>query len=206
MSLSRRGALLSQRTLWTLGVILALLVLWEASVRLLSVPSFILPPLEDIVKEIVDAPSFYLRHTAFTLMTTLVGFGLAIGIGILLAIGIVSSRVLEHIFLAILALLHSLPKIALAPLFVLWLGTGALPKIAIAILTAIFTIVIDVVVGMQSIDHEMINMARVKRASRLQVMFRIQFPHALPNLFGALKTASSFALVGALVGEFVGGQ
>jgi NitT/TauT family transport system permease protein len=197
---------ISEKAVWVTAVFVAVLVLWEASVKLFAIPSFLLPSLEDIFHEIAGAPWFYVHHVSFTLMTTTVGFGLAIVIGVAIAVGIVSSRILEHVFMALLALLHSLPKVALAPLLVIWLGTGATPKIVIAILTAVFTIVIDVVVGMQSIDHEMVNMARVKRASRWQILFKIRFPHALPNLFGALKAAASFALVGALVGEFVGGQ
>lgn len=207
MSAGRASTLwLSDKTLWVCGVFAAILIVWEGSVRLFAIPSFILPSLVEIAYEIVGAPDFYLHHVSFTLMTTLAGFFLALVIGVTIAVGIVSSRIVEHISMALLALVHSLPKVALAPLLVIWLGTGALPKVFIAVLTAVFTIVIDVVVGMQSIDHEMVNMARAKRASRLQILFKIRFPHALPNLFGALKAAAAFALVGAIVGEFVGGQ
>ena len=203
---ARRWLRSSQRALWACGVVIALLVLWEGSIRLFAVPNYVLPPIESVVSEFLLAPAFFLNHAIFTLTATVLGFGLAVIIGVLMAVGIVSSRVLENVFLTILALVHSLPKIALAPLFVLWLGTDMLPKIVIAALAAIFVIVIDVVVGMQSVDPEMVNMARAKRASASQILFKIKFPHALPNLFGALKAAVSFALIGALVGEFVGGQ
>lgn len=194
------------RTAWATGVVVFLLVLWEAWVKLFHIPNFMFPSIEDVIGELIGSPGFYLRNAAFTLGTTVAGFLIATGLGVALAVGIVASRALENIFLTILALIHSLPKVALAPLVAIWLGTGATPKIVIAVLTAIFTIVIDTVVGMQSVDPEMVNMARVKRASRLQIFAKIRFPHALPNLFGALKAAAAFALVGALVGEFVGGQ
>ncbi len=203
---ARRWLRSSQRGLWACGVVIALLALWEGSVWLFSIPSYVLPPIEAVASEFIDAPTFYLNHALFTLTATLLGFGLATMIGVLIAFGIVSSRILENVFLTILALVHSLPKIALAPIFVLWLGTDMLPKIVIAALAAIFTIVIDTVVGMQSVDPEMVNMARAKHASAPQILFKIKFPHAMPNLFGALKASVAFALIGALVGEFVGGQ
>jgi NitT/TauT family transport system permease protein len=194
------------RTRWFIGVVVVLLIIWEGTVKLFHVPNFLFPSIEDVVGELIKSPRFYLRNAGFTLATTVAGFLIATGLGVAIAIAIVASRVLENIFLTLLALIHSLPKVALAPLVAIWLGTGATPKIIIAVLTAIFTIVIDTVVGMQSVDPEMVNMARVKRASHLHIFAKIRFPHALPNLFGALKAAAAFALVGALVGEFVGGQ
>jgi NitT/TauT family transport system permease protein len=102
--------------------------------------------------------------------------------------------------------LNSIPKVALAPLFVIWMGTGTEPKIAIAMMLAIFPIVIDMVLGLRSVDPDMLHLARVSKASPLAILLKIRFPCALPSLFAGMKVAVSFALVGAIVGEFVAGS
>jgi NitT/TauT family transport system permease protein len=191
---------------WPIGILLTIGILWEGAVLLLDIPSYVLPSLGDLCNELVNSFAYFFDNALFTLRNTLIGFALATVIGVGIAICIVSVRVLDRIFTTLLALLHSLPKVALAPLLVFWLGTGSSQKILIAILASIFVIVIDTVVGMRSIDPEIISMARVKRASALQILFKLRMYQALPNLFGALKAAAAFALIGALVGEFVGGE
>jgi len=106
----------------------------------------------------------------------------------------------------ILVVMNSLPKVALAPLFVIWMGTGAEPKIAIAVMLAIFSIVADVALGLRSVDPDALALARVHRASGWRILWKVRFPNALPALFVGMKVAISFALVGAIVGEFVGGS
>jgi NitT/TauT family transport system permease protein len=191
---------------WVVGVFVAVCVLWEAAVKLLHVPEFILPSIEDVVLDFVAAPRVFLTNALYTLATAVVGFVIATALGLTLAVAIVSSQILDRILMALLALIHSVPKVALAPLFVIWLGTGYEPKIAIAAMTAILVIVVDLVAGMRAVDPEMLSLARVHHASPLSMMFKIRFPHALPHLFGAMKTAISLAVIGAIVGEYVGGQ
>jgi NitT/TauT family transport system permease protein len=106
----------------------------------------------------------------------------------------------------ILVVLNSLPKVALAPLFVIWMGTGAEPKIAIAVMLAIFSIVADVALGLRSVDPEALALARVHRAGAWRILWKLRLPNALPALFVGMKVSISFALVGAIVGEFVGGS
>jgi len=106
----------------------------------------------------------------------------------------------------VLVVLNSLPKVALAPLFVIWMGTGAEPKIAIAVMLAIFSIVADVALGLRSIDPDALALARVHQATAWRILWKVRFPNALPALFVGMKVAVSFALVGAIVGEFVGGS
>jgi NitT/TauT family transport system permease protein len=192
--------------LWVVGIFAAICLLWEAAVKFFKIPLFILPPIEDVVLDFINLPGYFLGHAAFTMSTALTGFFCAILIGIAMAVAIVSSRILERILLTLLALIHSVPKVALAPLFVMWLGTGFEPKIAIATLMSILVIVVDTVGGMRSVDPEMVSLARVNRASALAILFKVRFPHALPHLFGALKVAISLSVVGAIVGEYVGGQ
>jgi len=191
---------------WVIGIILAVCAFWEAVVKLLHLPLFILPSIEDVAGDIASAPGLYAMHAGFTVAATMVGFFCAIVIGVAMAVAVISSKILERIFMTLLALMHSVPKVALAPLFVLWLGTGFVPKVAIAALMSILVIVVDLVSGLRSVDPEMVNLARVSRASALAILFKIRFPHALPHFFAALKVAISLSVIGAIVGEYVGGQ
>jgi NitT/TauT family transport system permease protein len=189
-----------------IAVILASLVLWEVAVRLLQPSPLILPSPSGIALAFWETPAVFVRHLGFTLLTTVVGFASAVILGVLLAVGIVYSRFLERTVYTLLVALNSIPKVALAPLFVIWMGTGTEPKIAIALMLALFPIVIDMVLGLRSVDPDMLALARVSKASPLAVLFKIRFPCALPSLFAGMKVAISFALVGAIVGEFVAGS
>jgi NitT/TauT family transport system permease protein len=191
---------------WAAVVFVAIAVVWEGSIWLFQIPAFLLPPLEDVFDNVVRLPGFFLLHSAYTLGAALLGFLIAVVLGILLALIIVSFSAVEKIFLTLLTVINSVPKVAVAPLFVLWLGVGVAPKTAMAVLMAIFVVVVDVVVGMRSVDPEIIDMARINQASPLAIFWRIKLPNALPHLFGALRVAASLAVVGAIVAEFIGGQ
>jgi NitT/TauT family transport system permease protein len=136
----------------------------------------------------------------------LIGFGLAVVLGLVLAVGIVYSILLERTLYTWLVILNSVPKVALAPVFVMWMGVGIEPKIAIAVMIAIFSIFIDTVLGLRSVDPDMLNLAKASRASASQVLLKIRLPNALPSLFAGMKVGIAFALVGAIVGEFVAGE
>lgn len=187
-------------------VLAACLLLWEVGVRIFQPPQLILPAPSTIVAAFMETPGLFLRHLGFTLVMTLVGFILSVVLGVALAVGIVYSRFLERTVYTLLVALNSIPKVALAPLFVIWMGTGPEPKIAIALMLGIFPIVIDTVLGLRSVDPDMLSLARVSKASSWAVLTKIRFPCALPSLFAGMKVAISFALVGALVGEFVAGS
>lgn len=198
-----------QRTAELRGVLLVLLgtvVLWELAVMLLQPPPIILPAPSRILHDFMEAPGYFLRHARYTLSTTLAGFALAVVLGVVLAIAIVQSRWMERVIYTLLVALNSLPKVALAPLFVIWMGLGMAPKIAIALMLGIFSIVVDTVLGLRSVDPDALALARVHRASQLQILSKIRLPNALPSLFAGMKVAISFALVGAIVGEFVAGS
>lgn len=186
--------------------IVVLLLIWEGAVRAFDVREFLLPPPSKIFTEFLAQPGFLLMQSLDTLQTTLAGFVLAVVLGVGSAIGIVYSRFLDRTLYSLMVALNAVPKVALAPLFVIWLGTGSAPKIAIAMLIAIFPILIDTVLGLKSIDPEMLNMARANQASRSKVLWKIRFPNALPSIFAGMKVGVSFALVGTIVGEFVAGE
>jgi len=189
-----------------LGVLVALFAIWEVAVRALAVKPVILPPPSAIFTELASDALWYLRHAWYTLLVTLGGFAIALVIGVVLAVAIVESRLLEKTIYALIVGLNSVPKVAVAPLFVIWLGTGAEPKIAIGFLIAVFAIVIDMVLGLKSVPPDILDLARSLRGGRMATLWRIRFPCALPSLFAGMKVAISLALVGAIVGEFVSSQ
>lgn len=182
------------------------LVVWEIAVRVFEVQSFILPAPSAIFAEFTLAPGYLAQSALYTLYSTMAGFALAVVIGFALAVAIVHSKLLERTLYSYLIVLNSIPKVALAPLFVMWLGVGLEPKIAIALMIAVFSIVIDTILGLRSVDPDMISLARASRASNWQILIKIRLPNALPSMFAGMKVGISFALVGAIVGEFVAGQ
>lgn len=196
----------AQRSWQAVLAVMVLLVVWEASVRLLGIRDFLLPAPSKIVAQFFSQPGYLLMESLDTLRTTLYGFALALVLGVGAAIGIVYSKFLDRTLYSLLVALNAVPKVALAPLFVIWMGTGTTPKVAIAMLIAIFPILIDTVLGLRSTDPDMLDMARVNHASRAKLLWKIRFPNALPSIFAGMKVGVSFALVGTIVGEFVAGE
>jgi len=179
------------------------IVLWQVAYVVLSPPEFLVPSPLKVVQRIVSMPEFFLIHTWRTFYETLVGFTLAVVIGVVLSILVISSRFLEETIYVILVAFNGIPKVAIAPLFVVWMGTGLAPKFAIAATIAVFVIVIDLVLGFRSVERDMMDLARSLRGSRFKTLILIRFPHALPNLFAGMKAATTLALIGSIVGEFV---
>jgi NitT/TauT family transport system permease protein len=206
MRLAKRLVRGESETRDVIVVLATALLLWELGVWMLQPTPLILPAPSLIFLAFLETPGIFLRNLGFTLAMTCLGFALAVVLGVALAVGIVYSRLLERTIYTLLVALNSIPKVALAPLFVIWMGTGPEPKVAIALMLAIFPIVIDTVLGLRSVDPDMLNLARVSKASPLAVLTKIRFPCALPSLFAGMKVAISFALVGAIVGEFVAGS
>jgi NitT/TauT family transport system permease protein len=188
------------------GGLMIMLLLWEVIVRAMRIPPVTLPVPSAVLMELVAEPSWYLNHTLYTLGTTLGGFALAVVVGIVLAVLIVSSRFFENTFYPIIVATNSVPKVAVAPLFVIWLGTGAEPKIAIGFLISVFAIIVDTVLGLRSVPQDVGDLGQVLKGTRLKVFMKIRFPIALPHIFSGMKVAIGLALVGAIVGEFVSSQ
>ena len=189
-----------------LGGLVVVLLLWEVIVRAMSIPPVTLPVPSAVLMELAAEPGWYLNHTLYTVGTTLAGFALAVVVGILLAVLIVSSRFFDDTFYPIIVAMNSVPKVAVAPLFVIWLGTGAEPKIAIGFLISVFAIIVDTVLGLRSVPQDVRDLGQVLKGTRLKVFMKIRFPIALPYIFSGMKVAIGLALVGAIVGEFVSSQ
>jgi NitT/TauT family transport system permease protein len=197
---------MTNRSLKIVVVLAGFLVAWEALVRLFQIPAWFLPAPSVIFAELASAPDVYLQNSLSTLATTLLGFAVAFVAGVALAVVIVYSRILETALYTLLVSFNSVPKIALAPLFIIWLGTGPQSKVAVSFLIAFFPIVIDTVLGLRSTDPDALNLFRTMRGSTIQALILIRIPNALPYLFSGLKVAISLALVGAVAGEFIASQ
>jgi NitT/TauT family transport system permease protein len=191
------------RTANVVAVLLAIAVIWEILVRLFNVPSFLLPRPTAVVASLYDDPAYYLRHAWATLSETLLGYCSAIVVGVLLSIAVLYSRIIEQTVYTFLVTLSSIPKVALAPLFIIWLGTGTLPIIGIVFFIALFPVVMNSVQGLKSVEPDMIDLARSMRSSGGQMLWKIRIPNALPSMFTGFKVGISMAFIGAVVGEFV---
>jgi len=190
--------------LWTLLSFAIVFVAWELTVRLFALPEYLLPGPEPVLAALAQNIRTLAAQSLWTAGTVLAGFLVAAAVAIPLAMLIVISPVLERLLYPPMVATQSIPKIALAPLFIVWFGFGVAPKVAVAFLIAFFPIVIDTIVGLRSIDPAMIQLARSMGAPPRRIFLKLRLPHALPMIFGGLKVASALAVVGALTGEFVG--
>lgn len=181
---------------------------WEGIVRLLDVPVFVVPAPSDVVTALVNGlkSDIYFSNAAVTLSEALLGFLIASAAGILLGGLIAQFALLERVLYPYLVALQTLPKIAIAPLIILWFGFGMSSKVVIAAIVSFFPILVNVIAGLKSVDRNKIDLMRSLRASRWQIFWKIRFPNALPFVFAGLDIAIIFSILGAIVGEFVGSQ
>lgn len=188
-----------------IGIVL-LMVIWEIAVHVFRMPAFLLPPPSRVFAEIWNnAPSLY-KHGRATLSIVLVAFTVSTCIGIPMALAISFSPLFKRTVYPMIVFSQVIPKIAVAPLFVIWFGFGFLPKVLIAILISFFAVVLQSVVGFTSLRPEPLRVARSMGATRLQLFFKVRLPHALPNIFAGLKMAMASSAIGAIVGEFIASQ
>jgi NitT/TauT family transport system permease protein len=192
-----------RRWLEPLATLAVLFVAWELVVDVFAVPEYLLPAPSGIAAASAAEWRYLAFHTAVTLVEILWGFALAVAVGVPLAMLIVYSPVFERSVYPLLVASQSVPKIAIAPLLIFWAGIGIFPKVLVAFAIAIFPIVIDTVVGLRSVEPEMLHLARSMGAGERKIFVKIRFPQALPNIFAGLKVAVTLAVVGAIVGEFI---
>src|SRR6266481_3149043 len=179
------------------------LVAWVVASSLPSVPAFILPSPLAIFQRAARNPGTLIFHSLVTLQEVLLGFLLAVLLGIPLGVLIVWSRLLERLFYPALVALQAIPKVALAPILVIWFGFGPTSKVTLAFVTATFPIVINTVVGMAQTPPEMIHLMKSLGASNLQIFTKVRLIAAAPHVFGGFKIGITLAMVGAVVGEFI---
>jgi NitT/TauT family transport system permease protein len=189
-----------------LAIFAVIFAAWELAVWLFHVPDFVLPSPSMIVDKMIVTWQLLLVNALVTAQEIALGFGLSIVLGIPLAIAVVYSRIFERVAFPFMVSLQTIPKVALAPILVMWLGYGILPKIMVAFLISFFPIVISAVVGMRATEKEMVYLVQSMGASELTTFLKIRLPKALPSIFGGLKVGIGQAVVGATVGEFIAAE
>jgi NitT/TauT family transport system permease protein len=182
----------------------AIIGLWWLAVIVMDWPPYVVPTPADVWNELVDKRDILPEHTWTTLAEALQGYLLAIAIAVPVAILIAYSKFLEATIYPALVGLNAIPKIAIAPILVIWMGFGSGPKITMVVLICFFPIVIATATGLKSTPPEFVELVRSLSASEIQQFFKVRFPAALPYVFVGLKVAITLAVIGAVVGEFVG--
>jgi NitT/TauT family transport system permease protein len=204
------GAFIRQRPhLPLVPLVLVVFVLgWEGMVRAWHVPEFLVPAPSAIGRALVAGLTsrLYLDHFGVTLYESLLGFLIAAAAGIACGTVIAQFRVVEQTLYPYLVALQTLPKIAIAPLLIVWLGFGLTSKVVIAALVAFFPVLVNVIVGLKTVDASKLDLMRSLDANRWQTFRYVTFPNALPFVFAGLDIAIVFSVLGAIVGEFVGSQ
>lgn len=181
-----------------------ILVVWQLYTSLSGITRIVLPSPLDILHASIHNYDLLLAATWPTLVETLLGFALALVIGIPLAVCVANSRVLNLALYPILVATQSIPKVAIAPIILVWFGLGMQSKLALAFLVAFFPVVVDTATGLQATPRGLLELARSLRASPFQVFFKVQMPAALPFVFAGAKVAITLAVIGAVIGEFIG--
>ncbi|MFD4475467.1 ABC transporter permease [Streptomyces sp. NPDC058471] len=203
-TLRQRIAEAAEKSWRPLVLLLVLFGAWWLVAATEMVEAYLVPSPGATLDVILDKPDYLWQHSWVTTYETLLGFVIAVGVGILSAVLMVYSTTVEKTLYPILLFAQVVPKIAIAPLFVVWLGFGMAPKILIAVLIAFFPVVISMVTGLKAVDPEMLQLSATMGARPWQTFLKIRFPASLPHLFSGLKVAVTLAVTGAVVGEFVG--
>ncbi len=181
-----------------------LLLSWEVVVRVFDIPTYLIPAPSRVLNKLFISSDLILKNTIVTMKEIMGGFFIGATVAVLLAILMVHSRAMEKIFYPLMVMSQSFPKESLAPLFVIWLGYGMLPKIVMAALISFFPIAINSIRGFISVDPLAIDLMRSLSATKRQIFLKLRLPNALPYIFAALKVSITLSLIGAIIGEFVG--
>jgi NitT/TauT family transport system permease protein len=189
-------------------LIVVFLAAWEGIVRLFAIPLFILPAPSAIFFALWNGitSALYLDHVWVTLAETLLGFILGSALAFTFGISVALSRRVEYFLYPFIVMFQAMPKVALAPLIIIWFGLGLTSKVVSAALVAFFPLMVNTIVGLRSADEDRINLMRSLAATRGQIFWMLQLPNAMPYIFAGLEIAMIFALIGAIVAEFVGAQ
>jgi NitT/TauT family transport system permease protein len=185
-------------------IVFCFLIVWEASVILFRLPSYLLPAPSNVLRTLINNLELYLDASVITLGEALAGLLLGMLAGALIAGLLTLHPVLESGVMTLAILVKSTPLVAIAPLFTLWLGFGVLPKILITALLTFFPVLVNVLSGLQRTDDALMDLFRSWNATRGEIFFNLRVPFALPYLFAALKISAPLALIGAVVAEWTG--
>lgn len=191
---------------WFAVGIAILVAIWWGSVIIFAIPEYVLPTPPAVWHEIVTNASLLATNSVVTLREILIGYAISVVLGLAVAILISLSPVLQRLIYPLLVMTQAIPKIALAPLFLIWMGYGATTNAVIAVLVAFFPIAINGAAGLASLDPRMVQLGRSMGGRTWQIYLHFRLPNALPYLFAGLKLGITMAAIGAVVGEFIAGS
>jgi NitT/TauT family transport system permease protein len=208
MSARRHLSRLRAGTAASAALLVVFLAAWQWGPGLLDIPTYIVPPLSMVAREGVRMwqLNHLLMHTAVTAGEVLAGFALGSLLGAFIGYLLGMSPVTEVALSPYILALQIAPKVAFAPLFILWMGFTVYPKILVAVLIVFFPVMVNVLTAIRTVDPDLINLARSFKATRAQIFRKIEFPASVPALFAGLRIGSTLAVVGVVVGELVGGN
>jgi NitT/TauT family transport system permease protein len=186
-----------------IAYVVGLVVLWKLLVTGLKINSLLFPPPDAVAAVGLRFADLILRSCAITLVEAMIGFAIAVIVGLLLAVTIVYSPPLRAVVLSSIVAVNATPKVAVTPILVIWLGIGLESKIALAFLLSFFPVVINSVRGLTDVPNDLLALYRLMHASPLEVFLKVRMPSALPGLFDGLKIALPISMIGAVAAEFV---
>jgi NitT/TauT family transport system permease protein len=192
----------------TILLLCSSVIAWELIVRVFAVPTFIFPAPSKVATALWNgfASGLYQKHLSHTLLETVLGFLLGSALGFFLGTAVALNRYVEYFFYPYIVMFQSLPKVALAPLIVVWFGLGLKSQVINAALVAFFPLLVNTMVGLKSADEDRMNLMRSLAASESQIFWMLRLPNSLPFVMAGLDVAMIFALIGAIVAEFVGAR
>ncbi|HEY1747998.1 MAG TPA: ABC transporter permease [Xanthobacteraceae bacterium] len=187
-----------------LALLVAVAAIWEAVIRVFHISSFILPAPSAIIASLIQNRGKLATAAGSTALEILLGFVLAAVTGVVVALVIARFERFGRALYPLIVLFQNVPKVALAPIFILWFGFDLAPKIALIVVIAFFPVAIDMLAGLQSVEPSFVALMHSVGASRTKILLRVRIPHSLPHLMAGLKVAITFSVIGAIVGEFAG--
>jgi NitT/TauT family transport system permease protein len=187
-----------------LALMIGVLLAWELAIRLFEVPTFVLPAPSAIFQSLIVSRGQLTVAARVTAVEIMAGFVLSAVTGIVVALTIVRFERFGRAVYPLIVLFQNVPKVALAPIFILWFGYDLTPKLLLIVVIAFFPVAIDMLAGLQSVEPSFVSLMKSVGASKTKILMRVRIPHALPHLFAGLKIAVTFSVIGAIVGEFAG--
>jgi len=180
--------------------------LWEAAVRVFAIKGYILPAPSAIWSALVRRFPLLMEHSKVTILEAALGLGISIAVALVLAVLLNRFALLKRLLYPVFVISQTIPIIALAPVMMIWFGVGTLPKILIVILVCFFPIVVSITEGLGAVDQDLINLMRVMGAGNWKILTAVQLPAALPSFFAGLRIAAAYSVMGAVIGEWLGGS
>lgn len=189
-----------------LAFLLVLIIIWEFTIKIYQVPNYILPAPSAILKALAINRQVLWVHTKTTLIEAGIGFVMATIFAIILSVYMNKYTLLKKMIYPILVISQTIPIIALAPLFMIWLGFGILPKIVIVILVCFFPIAVSVTEGLTTVDNDLIHLLKSMKATPWDIFVKVELPATMPSFFSGLKIAATYSIMGAVIGEWIGAK